>query len=159
MSNPPLYSVRNFVATTTRMLLGIACTATMALGCGGNETAPPAEDHTPVSFQVLVNDAPLTAPYQFTVGETVRVRLKFVNAAGEDLDVVEASHFAGLTFNPLTLATVARVPDHNYQFDVTGDAPGTGTVTVGFGHDQLADETSFTPVTVTVVSAGGGGTP
>lgn len=53
-------------------------------------------------------------------------------------------------YDPTSLAAVARVPDHNFQFDVTGGTPGTGTVQVGFGHDQLADETSFTPVAITV---------
>lgn len=138
------------MTTTNRVLWGLALAVSVAAGCGGDETAPPAEDHTPVSFQVLVNDTPLTAPYSFTSGQTVLVRLKFVNAAGEDLDDVESSHFAGFTFEPASLATVTRVTGHNYQLNVTGEAAGAGTVTVGFGHDELADEHSFDPVNVTV---------
>jgi len=48
---------------------------------------------------------------------------------------------------------VARVTDHNYQFDVTGGTPGTGTIVVSFGHDELADETTFPAADVTVASA------
>lgn len=134
-----------------------AAALTLATGCGSDETQAPAEDHTPVSYTVLIDDTPTAAPFTLTQGETVRVRLKFVNAAGEDLDDVEGSHFAGLTFSPTSLATVTRVTDHHYQFDVTGGIPGTGTVHVGYGHDELADEHSFTPVAVTVESAPGGG--
>src|ERR671914_2028684 len=94
-------------------------TAILAIACSDNE-APPAEGHTPVEYDILVNEVAVNAPYTFTAGQTVRVRIKFLNAAGEDLDEVEDSHFGGLTFEPASLATVVRVPDHNYQFDVTG---------------------------------------
>ncbi len=121
-----------------------------ALACGGDETAPPADDHTPVSYTVLINGNQVTAPYTLTEGVTERVQLKFLNAASEDLDDVESQHFAGLTFTPASLATVTRVTDHHYQFDVTGGTAGSGTVQVGFGHDELADETTFPPANVTV---------
>jgi len=43
------------------------------------------------------------------------------------------------------------VTDHRFQWDVTAQgAAGTGTVMVGFGHDDLADEDSFGPFPVTV---------
>lgn len=127
------------------------------LACGGDETTG-TEDHTPVSYEVLM-PAPADVPFQFVVGETVRVQLKFFNAAGEDLDDVESSHFGGLTFNPTSLVTVVRVTGHNYQFDVTGNAEGTGTVTVGYGHDEAAAEHTFPSQAVTVESQGGGGNP
>jgi hypothetical protein len=125
----------------------------IAAACGNDETAPPADDHTPVSYTVLINDTPASAPYTLTEGETVRVRFKFLNAASEDLDDVETTHFAGLTFDPGSLASAIRVTDHHYQFDVTGGTPGTGTLQVGYGHDELADETAFQPAAVTVVTA------
>ena len=81
------------------------------------------------------------------------MRLKFFNAADEDLDDVESAHFGGLVFEPASLATVARVTDHNYQFDVTGGTPGTGTVQVSYGHDEAADEHTFEPVAATVLAA------
>jgi hypothetical protein len=144
-----------------RPLFGLAITPALlfAAACGDDETAPPAEDHTPVSYTVFINDIQASAPYIFIEGQTVRVRLKFLNAASEDLDEVESSHFAGFTLDPASLATVTRVTDHHYQFDVTGGTPGTGTVEVGFGHDELADEHTFTPVDVVTDPTDGGGAP
>jgi hypothetical protein len=143
-----------------RPLLWFAPLVLLAAACGGDETAPPADDHTPVSFTVFIDGIQAIAPYSFIQGQTVRVRLEFFNAASEDLDEVESTHFAGLTFDPASLATVARVPDHNYQFDVTGGTPGTGTVQVSYGHEQQADETTFTPVDVAVdADDGSGGAP
>jgi hypothetical protein len=142
-----------------RPLLWFAPLVLFAAACGDDETAPPAEDHTPVSYTVMINDALVTAPYTFTAGQTVRVRLKFLNEASEDLDDIESTHFAGLTLNPGTLATVTRVTGHNFQFDVTGGSQGTGTMEVGFGHDELADETTFSPVDVIVNPADPGEVP
>lgn len=137
-------------------VLTTAAALTLATGCG-DETQAPAEDHTPVSFTVLINDTETAAPFSLSQGQTVRVQLKFVNAAGEDLDEVEATHFAGLTFSPTSLATATRLADHHFQFDVTGGTPGTGTVQVSYGHDELADEHSFTPVAITTEAAAPGG--
>jgi hypothetical protein len=139
----------------TRSLHRIAI-ATAILGlaaCGDSETAPAADDHTPVSYTVLLDGSTAAAPFTLTEGQTVRVRLEFVNAAGENLDAVEAEHFARVTFTPPSLATVSLVADHHFQFDVIGASPGTGTLQVGFGHDALADETAFPAVAVTVQPA------
>lgn len=124
------------------------------LACSDNES-PPAEDHTPTSYTIQVNDLPVTAPYTFTSGETVRVKINFFNQAQEDLDDVESSHFGGLTFDPASLATVTRVSDHNYQFDVTGETPGAGTLRVSYGHDEAADEHTLPTAAVTVEDGGG----
>jgi hypothetical protein len=124
-----------------------------ALGCSDNEA--PAEDHTPTSYTIQVNDVPVNAPYTFTSSETVRVRIKFFNEADEDLDDVESTHFGGLSFEPASLATVVRVSDHNYQFDVTGGTPGAGTLRVSYGHDDAADEHTFPTAPVMVLSEGG----
>jgi hypothetical protein len=132
--------------------LAAAAALILTVACGGNETAPN-EDHTPVSYSVLVDGVAATAPYSLTEGQTVRFRIKFFNAASEDLDVAEGEHFAALTFSPASLATIAPLAGHHYQFDVIGGTPGTGTVQVSYGHDALADETSFTPVAVTVQAA------
>lgn len=131
--------------------------AFLATACSDNE-APPAEDHTPRSYSIQVNDVPVSAPYTFVAGQTVRVRIKFFNAAQDDLDEVEDSHFGGLTFNPASLATAVRVADHNYQFDVTGGTAGTGTLQVGYGHEATADEHTF-PAAAVSVTAGGGPAP
>jgi hypothetical protein len=125
-----------------------------AVACGGDETLP-TEDHTPVSYTLSIDGSLATPPYHFTAGETALVRVQFLNAAGENLDDVESEHFAGLTFQPVALATAVRRADHHFQFDVTGGTQGSGTVTVGFGHDDAANEVSLPSAAVTV-SAGGG---
>ena len=135
------------------MLRLVACTALALVGaCGGDETQAP-DDHTPATFTVLIDDAPASPPLTLFAEQTVRVRIKFANAAGEDLDHVEAEHFGGLTFSPASLATVTRVSDHHFQFDVTGGTPGTGTVQVSYGHDEGADEVTFSTAPVTVAAA------
>jgi hypothetical protein len=142
-------------ATTVRsaLLRLAACAALpLAVACGGDETQA-TEDHTPVSYTILVDGTEASLPLTLTEGQTVKVRLRFVNAADEDLDDVEADHFGGLAFEPASLATVARVSDHNYQFDLTGGTPGSGTVQVSFGHDEQADEHTFEPVAATVLAA------
>lgn len=126
------------------------CTALAVLGgCGSDETQA-TEDHTPVTFTVLMDGAPAPTPLALTSGETVRVRLAFENAAGENLDDVETTHFGRLTFDPASLATVVPVSDHHYQFDVTAGPAATGTLQVGYGHDSAADEVTFPAVTVIV---------
>jgi hypothetical protein len=131
-----------------RTLVPLAALTTVVTACSDNE-APPDEDHTPVSYTIQVNDLPVSEPYTFGSG-TVRVRIKFFNAAQEDLDEVESSHFAGLTFEPASRATAVRLADHHYQFDVTGGAPGAGTLQVSYGHDEQADEHIFEPAAITV---------
>jgi hypothetical protein len=146
--------VRTLVTTVRSTLLRLAACAALplAVACGGDETQA-TEDHTPASYTILVDGTEASLPLTLTAGQTVRVRLKFVNAEDEDLDDVEAEHFGGLTFEPASLAAVARVTDHNYQFDVTGGTPGTGTVQVSYGHDEAADEHTFEPVAATVIAA------
>ena len=138
-------------------MIPLCAAGTLALtACGADETQPNA-DHTPVEYNVLVDEVPVSAPYSFQDGQTVRVRIKFFNEAEEDLDDVESGHFAKLTFDPAGLATAIRQADHHFQFDVTGETQGTGTMTVSYGHDDAADEVSFPSVQVTVT--GGGGNP
>ena len=131
--------------------------ALVAGACSDNEA--PSEDHTPVSYTIQVDDAPVSAPYTLVEGQSVRVRIKFFNAAGEDLDEVQESHFAGLSFEPASLATAVRVQDLNYQFDVTGGTPGTGTLQVSFGHDEAADEHTLEPTAPVTVTADEGPPP
>jgi hypothetical protein len=137
---------------------GAVAALVLAVGCGADETQPTTPDHTPESYAISIDGSPVTAPYQFTVGQTVLVQLHFVNKEGESLDDVESSHFAGLTFEPATLATAVRRADHHFQFDVTpSTGAGSGTLTVGFGHDDAADEVTFPAAQVTVEDPGSGG--
>jgi hypothetical protein len=149
-----LHPCEDHVTTVRTMLLRLAACAALplAVACGSDETQAP-EDHTPVTYTIFVDAVEIAPPLTLTEGQTVRVRLKFFNAADEDLDDVESEHFGGLTFDPASLASVARVSDHNYQFDVTGGTPGTGTVQVSYGHDEAADEHTFKLVAVTVMAA------
>jgi hypothetical protein len=144
------------VTTLTRRALGLPLTlvTVLAAACGSEETQA-ADDHTPTTYNVVINEISATAPYNFTVGQTVRVRLKLFNVAGEDLDAVEAEHFAAISFDPSDLVTVARAPGHNYQFDVTGNTAGSGTMLVTYGHDEQADEVTLDPAEVNVAGTGG----
>jgi len=126
----------------------------LAAACGSDETAP-VEDHTPASYNLIVNDVPQTTPYVLTAGQTSRIQIKFFNAAGDDLDDVEAEHFGRLTFSPTSLATSTRLADHHFQFDVAAPNVGSGTLQVGYGHDDTADEKIFSPVTVNVMGSAG----
>ena len=142
---------------TTLLHLSACAGLTFAAACGSDE-AQGTEDHTPVSFTVFVDDAQTALPLTLNAGTTVRIRFKFENAAGDDLDEVEGEHFAGLSFTPTTLATsVTRVSGHNYQFDVAVGLPGSGTARLGYGHDEAADQTTFDPFAVTIQGSGGGG--
>ena len=137
------------IARTLVWFMPVTLSLALVAGCSDNEE-PSLTDHTAVSYNLLVNDVAVTAPYSFTAGQTVRVRIKFFNLTQQDLDPVEGDHFGGLTFNPTSLATVARVAGHNFQFDVTGGTAGAGTLQVGYGHDEAADEATFDPEAVTV---------
>ncbi len=145
MSHPALLPVSRF---------SLAGALLLAAACGSDETAP-VEDHTPASYNLIVNDVPQTSPYVLTAGQTSRVQIKFFNAAGDDLDDVEAEHFGGLTFTPTSLATATRLADHHFQFDVTAPNVGSGTLQVSFGHDDTADEKTFSPVNLNVMGSAG----
>jgi hypothetical protein len=137
--------------------LGLLGALVAIAACGGDETAPPADDHTPKTYNVIINDVPQNAPYTLTVGQTSTVQIKFFNAAGDDLDDVETSHFAALNFGPSSLATATRSADHHYQFEVFAPSVGSGTLQVGFGHNSAADEKVFPAVALEVRPSATGG--
>ena len=76
--------------------------------CSDNESPSGTEDHTPATYTVLVNGSEMQPPIGLVEGQAVSVQLKFFNAEDEDLDIIEDTHFGGLTFSPADLATVAR---------------------------------------------------
>ena len=122
--------------------------------CGDDETGPE-DGHTPAEAALFVNGVNMSDDLVLVAGEPVRVEVRFLNDEGDEITGIEDEHFAGLTFTPATLATVADVADHHFQKDVTGQAqPGTGSVRVGYGHDEAADELEFGPFDVTVVVTG-----
>lgn len=69
--------------------------------CGSDESPSGTEDHTPVTYSVLVDGTETGPPFTLTQGQTATVQLKFFNAEDEDLDSVEDEHFGGLTFSRL----------------------------------------------------------
>jgi hypothetical protein len=121
-----------------------------ATACGGEETAP--ENHAePASAKLFVQDTEVTPSLTLMAGQTVRIEVRYYADDGDLITGLEIEHYAGLTFSPATLATTAAVSGQRFFLDVTAQAtPGTGTVMVGWGHDELADELSFGPFDVTV---------
>lgn len=123
--------------------------AAAVLTACGSETAP--EDHTPASAKLFVAGQEITPSLSLTRGQTVRVEVRFYHDDGDQITGIETEHFAGLTFSPAALATVTPVTGQHFFFDVTvQNAAGSGTVSVGYGHDSAADELSFGPFQVTV---------
>jgi hypothetical protein len=138
-----------------RFLPAVLLAACLA-GCGNDETEPE-ETHTPASAAVFVGGVDVTSNLILPAGETVRVEVRFYNDEEEEITGIDDDHFTALTFTPAGLATTADVVGENFQEDVTAQATlGTGTYTVGYGHDQEADELTFGPFDVSVVLTGVG---
>ena len=134
--------------STTALLAALAFAA-----CDDDETGPE-EGHTPVGAALFVDGVDRSDELLLPAGGTVRVEVRFLDDEGEVITGIEDEHHAGLTLTPATLGTVASVTDQNFQKDVTAQAtPGTGTVMVGYGHEDDADELSFGPFDVTVVAS------
>jgi hypothetical protein len=141
---------RSFSRSTTILLAVLALAS-----CGDDETAPE-EGHAPDDAALFVNGTDVSDGLVLPAGEVVRVEVRFLHE-GEVITGIEGEHHALLTFTPATMAIVVSVADHNFQKDVTGQAqPVTGTVEVGYGHDEAADELSFGPIPVTVVATEAG---
>jgi hypothetical protein len=106
--------------------------------------------HTPDEAVITVDGLPVDT-LRLTQAGTTRVVIKFYHD-GELLEDIEVDHHTRLTFTPPTLATDAAVAGANFSRDVTGDAvAGTlGTVMVGYGHDEAADEEEFGPFDVKI---------
>jgi hypothetical protein len=145
------------VTNLTRSLLAVlpvVLAGGLLSACGSDEKAAP-PDHTPTTYSLIINSVSKEAPYSVQASHQVLVQIKFFNAEGEDLDAVEAEHFGGLSLNPSSLGTVTPLTDHHYQFNLTTSAtPGSGTLTVSFGHDEAADEVTFDPAPFAVTGAG-----
>ena len=130
----------------TVLLLSLALAA-----CGDDETGPE-EDHTPTRARLFVDGADVSESLILIAAEPLRVEVKFFNDEDEEITGIDDDHHAGLTFTPSSLGTVASVDGENFQKDVTGQADaGTGSVLVGYGHDEDADELNFGPYDVSVV--------
>jgi hypothetical protein len=132
----------------TTKLSFLLTAALVATACGDEPTS---HGHTPASAKLFAAGQELTPNLVLTGGQTVRIEVRFYHEDGEQITGIETDHFAGLSFAPATLATVTPVTGQHFFFDVTvQNAAGSGTVTVGYGHDAAADELSFGPFQVTV---------
>jgi hypothetical protein len=143
-------AMTKFARTLVRSTLALAL-AVGAGACDSEETGP---THATVeSAKIVVNGTvtPSGGTVTLPKGQTTRVEVQFFDADGARVTGLETTHFAKLTFEPAALATAADVSGNNIVKDVTTQAtPGTGTITVGYGHDAEADEKSFGPFNVTV---------
>ena len=138
--------LRHATAVLAGLLVITACT-------DSNET-PPEESHTPASAALVVDGTAAGDPILLIAGTAQAVEVKFYHDDGDEITDIEADHFARITFSPTTLATVADVPNQHFHKTVTGGAElGSGTVTIGYGHDEAADQLTFGPFAVTVVAA------
>jgi hypothetical protein len=143
----------NMLRFSPALLIGALAVA----GCSDSNETPPEEGHTPASAALVVNGNPVAEgdPVVLVAGTTVPVEVKFYHDDGDEITGIETDHFARLTFTPSTLATSADVPNQHFHKIVTANSDiGSGSVTVGYGHDEAADELSFGPFTLTVVITG-----
>ena len=116
--------------------------------CNSSEATAP--DHNPDRVAFAVNGAamPDDTP-RLSAGATGTVRLTYYQGT-DNLEAVETEHFSLLIFTPAIAAATLDTAHHFSQVVVvSGQARDTGQVDVGFGHDLLADEHTFTlPVKV-----------
>jgi hypothetical protein len=123
-------------------------------GCSGDETGPE-QGHTPADAALFVGGVEVTNAMVLPAGETVRVEVRFLSDEGAVITGIEDTHHTRLTFTPAALATTATVAGQNFQTDVTAQGqPASGSVTVGYGHGEDADELEFGPFPVTVAATG-----
>src|SRR5690606_29792238 len=82
-----------------------------------------------------------------------RMEVRLYDDAGNQITGLEAAHQSAVSFTPATLASVQAVAGQPFQWDVTADsAGGTGTASVGYGHDA-PDEKIFGPFVVNAAAA------
>jgi len=138
-------------ARTLRLVLATTAFAFTLAAC--SDTEAPAGHGTPESvtlFDAETNTA-LPEPYTLPTGTTTRIEVVFYDADGADINSeLAAGHFSSLAFDPASFATVTPVAGEKFLYDVLVNAdPGvTAAATVGYGHDEAADESSFGPYTV-----------
>lgn len=130
--------------------------ATAFIGGLACKDESPAEDHEPESAKLFnaTSGAELTPTIQLLHGATTRVRVVFYAADGDSINL-PPGHFTRLTFTPGTFATVDTVAGQRLHRDVlvNAAAAATATLSIGYGHDSLADELTFGPFNVAATVA------
>ena len=121
--------------------------------CG--DEASPEEGHTPQDARLFLDGVDVSQPGPLTLiaGQTARVELKLFAEDGDEITGIESDHFTSVNIQPAGLATSQAVSGANFQKDLTAGAePGRGTYTIGYGHDEAADELSFGPYEIVVIA-------
>ncbi|MEZ4415731.1 MAG: hypothetical protein R3E10_08245 [Gemmatimonadota bacterium] len=136
------------IATFTTLAIASA----LFIGACSSDEVGPEDEHDPVSVTLhIVGGAELTPNVVLAAGQTVQVEARFYDDEGTFIEDLEDEHFAAFVFSPADLATTTPVAGRTFAFAVTARAtPGTGTITVDWGHDEDVDERSFGPFSVTV---------
>ena len=137
---------------TMRALLAGLFAAAFLAACEGDETGP--SGHAPVAGARLYrasNSVQLTPDVVLDAGDTLRVEVRFVDSTGTVIHGLEDGHYTKLVFAPDTLAEADSVPGMPFFRDLTvSAATGSGTLSIGYGHQPTADQLTFGPFTVTV---------
>jgi hypothetical protein len=124
-------------------------TAGLLAGCGSEEMT--GHDHTPATAALFVGGVDVTDDLTLAAGQVTEVEVRFFAADGDEIVGIEDEHYSSLVFSPGSLATAVYATGRHFLLEVTAQASaGTGTVTVGYGHDAAADELTFGPFDVTV---------
>jgi hypothetical protein len=117
--------------------------------CDSEETT--GGDHTPADAGLFVAGVEVTAGLTLPAGQTTEVEVRFLDAHGDVIEGIEDHHFAALRFEPASLATTTYATGRHFVLMVTAQATAaSGTVSVGYGHAEDADELEFGPIPVTV---------
>lgn len=129
---------------SARLLAGSTLALGLVLGACNSDEVTNEVEHSPDAITFIVNGDTLASDtLVLNAGQEDTVRIIFFEGT-DNLDDAEADHYAGLTFTPAPGTAVRDNAAHyTHVVTVTATAGTTGQVSVGFGHDDLADEFSF----------------
>jgi hypothetical protein len=129
---------------SAKHLAGTALALAFVIGACNSDEATNVDEHNPDNITFIVNSDTLANDTLFlNAGADDTVRIIFTEGV-DNLDDVEAEHYSGLVFTPVVGNAVLDPAAHyTHVVTVTALAGATGTVDVGFGHDTLADEHTF----------------
>ena len=136
-----------------RFPAAVAAAVVLLAACDSTESNAP-HGHDPVAARLFVNGTEITPTVALAGGSTVRVEVRLYDDEDAEITGLVTDHFTALSFSPGALATVQAVAGNSFAWDVTADsAGGTGTLSVGYGHDAAADEKVFGPFAVDAAAA------
>lgn len=129
---------------TSRLLAGSALALALVIGACNSDEATNIDEHNPDNVTFIVDgDTLATDTLVLNAGVDNTVRIIFTEGT-DNLDDVEPQHYSSLIFTPVAGTAVLDTTAHfTHLVTVTAASGDTGHVDVGFGHDTLADEHSF----------------